>query len=194
MRRIIGIALLLLAGCTEPEPAPKPAAPAAPAGDAAASRAAFLTAYEVFMHPRCLNCHPAGDAPLQGEDSHVHAQNVKRGVDGRGLFAMKCTSCHQPEDLPGANMPPGHPDWRLPSAAAPLVFQGRSPAQLARQLKDPAQNGGKTPEQLLHHVEHDGLVLTCWTPGEGRAPPPISHEEFARAFRTWIETGAVEPE
>src|SRR2546428_9932466 len=39
--------------------------------DDAGSRAAFLAAYPVFMHPRCLNCHPRGDAPLQGEDSHI---------------------------------------------------------------------------------------------------------------------------
>ena len=28
-----------------------------------------------------MNCHPAGDAPLQGDDSRVHAQNVKRGAE-----------------------------------------------------------------------------------------------------------------
>ena len=40
----------------------------------AESRAAFLAAYKVFMHPRCMNCHPKGDAPLQGDDSHVHCR------------------------------------------------------------------------------------------------------------------------
>src|SRR4051812_25444687 len=58
--------------------------------DEAASRAAFLAAYPVLMHPRCMNCHPKGDAPLQGDDSHMHAQNVQRGPEGKGLFAMKC--------------------------------------------------------------------------------------------------------
>jgi len=60
--------------------------------DDAGSRAAFLAAYPVFMHPRCMNCHPKGDAPLQGEDSHIHAQNVQRGPDGKGLFALKCAN------------------------------------------------------------------------------------------------------
>ncbi len=55
----------------------------APASAAAATkedaaRAAFLAAYPVFMHPRCLNCHPMAEAPLQGDDSHPHAQNVQR--------------------------------------------------------------------------------------------------------------------
>src|SRR5262245_10196620 len=38
----------------------------------AEARAAFTEAFKVFSHPRCVNCHPAGDAPLQGEDSRPH--------------------------------------------------------------------------------------------------------------------------
>src|SRR5262245_7592385 len=72
------------------------------------SAAAFLEAYKVFMHPRCMNCHPAGDAPLQGDDSHPHAQLVTRGPDGKGKYAMKCSACHQDHNLPGENMPPGN--------------------------------------------------------------------------------------
>ena len=56
--------------------------------DAAASRAAFLQVYRVLTSPRCQNCHPAGDAPLQGDDSHVHIQNVKRG-----RTATACMAC-----------------------------------------------------------------------------------------------------
>jgi hypothetical protein len=157
------------------------------------SSEAFLAAYPVFMHPRCMNCHPAGDAPLQGDDSHVHAQNVKRGPDGKGLLALKCAACHQDANLPGANMPPGNPNWRLPAADMPLVFQGRSPAELARQLADPRTNGGKSLAEILHHVAEDGLVLGCWTPGDGRQPPPLAHDEFVRLVQTWIETGAATP-
>src|SRR5262245_19353006 len=95
--------------------AAKPAAPAEPAQaapavaaktkpDEAASRVAFKLAYTVFMHPRCMNCHPDGDIPLQGDDSHLHVQNVKRGHDGKGKFALKCANCHQLANLPGLNM------------------------------------------------------------------------------------------
>src|SRR5262249_58451043 len=45
--------------------------PAADREDPARARNAFTKAYPVFMHPRCQNCHPAGDTPLQGDDSHV---------------------------------------------------------------------------------------------------------------------------
>ena len=51
--------------------------------DDACAKAAFLAAYSVFMHPRCMNCHPVGDSPLQGDDSHPHEFGVKRGPDGK---------------------------------------------------------------------------------------------------------------
>ncbi|HKX62608.1 MAG TPA: hypothetical protein VJS65_12200 [Verrucomicrobiae bacterium] len=162
--------------------------------DTAASRAAFVAAYPVFMHPRCMNCHPTGNAPLQGDDSHPHAQNVQRGHDGKGLYALKCANCHQSENLPGLNMPPGNPNWHMLPPETPMVFQGKTPAQLARQLKDPRQNGGKTLEQLLHHITEDKLVLGGWEPGDGRTKPPQSHAEFSARMREWVEKGAAIPE
>ena len=163
--------------------------------DEAASSAAFLAAYPVFMHPRCMNCHPAGDIPLQGEDSHLHLQNVKRGADGKGLYALKCKNCHQDSNLVGEGMPPGHPDWRLPPGNMRMVFQGKSPAELARQLKDPKQNGGKTLEEIVKHVSDDSLVRQSgWSPPEGKSKPPLSHDEFATKVREWIEKGAAVPE
>jgi mono/diheme cytochrome c family protein len=157
------------------------------------SAEAFNEAYKVLMHPRCMNCHPSGDAPLQGDNSHIHAQNVTRGKDGKGVYAMKCSNCHQKENTPGLNMPPGDPEWHLPPANMKMVFQGKTPAQLAAQLKDPKQTG-KTLQQMLKHVEEDHLVINSgWNPGEGRTKPPLSHAEFAAKFREWIEKGAVIP-
>jgi hypothetical protein len=163
-------------------------------GDDAGARAAFLDVYKVLMHPRCMNCHPSGDSPLQGDDSHPHLQNVKRGEDGKGKYALKCANCHQDINLPGENMPPGNPTWQLPRKDLPLVFQGKSPRELADQLKDPKRNGGKTLEQLVEHVTHDKLVLWGWKPGDGRTKPPLSHDEFAKKFREWVEKGAASPE
>src|SRR5262245_64601330 len=76
--------LVLLQACRTDERSPRATASGAKS-DEAASRAAFRAVYPVFMHPRCMNCHPAGDVPLQGDDSHPHLQNVKRGPDGKGL-------------------------------------------------------------------------------------------------------------
>jgi hypothetical protein len=160
----------------------------------AAARAAFLETYKVFMHPRCMNCHPRGDVPLQGDDNRLHIPGVKRGPAGKGVYALKCANCHQHTNLPGEHMPPGNPNWHLPPPEMRMVFEGKTPAELARQLKDPKQNGGKTLEQILHHVTHDQLVLWGWHPGDGRTTPPLSHAEFTRKFREWVEQGAPVPE
>jgi hypothetical protein len=61
-------------------------------------------------------------------------------------------------------------------------------------LKSTKRNGGKTLEQLLEHVTSDALVLWGWEPGEGRTRPPLSHEEFVRRFREWVEKGAASPQ
>jgi hypothetical protein len=162
--------------------------------DAAASRAAFLQFYRVLTSPRCQNCHPAGDAPLQGDDSHVHLQNVKRGADGYGVTAMRCDTCHQAANVSGAHMPPGNPKWSLPSPGQKMVFAGRSPGELCRQIKDPKQNGGRSLEMLLDHVGHDDLVGWGWNPGVGRTSPPLSRADTVEQMKTWIAGGAACPE
>lgn len=162
------------------------------AKDSVASVEAFKKVYSVLMSPRCMNCHPAGDVPLQGDDSHLHTMNPQRGVEGKGVFAMKCGNCHQPTNTPGKNTPPGNPNWHLPPANMKMVFQGRTPYQLAKQLVDPKQNGNKDMKKLLEHAD-DGLVLAGWNPGEGRTLPPMSHADFKKAWTTWLTTGAYAP-
>lgn len=161
--------------------------------DSTASKKAFLKVYEVLMSPRCMNCHPSGDIPLQGDDSHLHLQGVKRGPDGKGLFALKCANCHQFYNLPGLHMPPGNPKWSLPPANMKMVFQGKSPHELAVQLLDKKRNGGKSVRALIKHITSDTLVLAGWTPADGLAMPPLSHHEFVIAFKEWISNGAVSP-
>jgi hypothetical protein len=161
--------------------------------DSVASVQAFMGVYKVLISPRCMNCHPSGDAPLQGDDSHVHTMNVQRGIDGHGIYALKCSNCHQAQNTPGLHMPPGNPKWALPPADMKMVFQGRTPRQLAKQLLNPKQNGGKSRQQLIDHATSDGIVLGGWNPGEGRTLPPMSHAEFAKFFKTWIDKGAYLP-
>jgi hypothetical protein len=160
--------------------------------DSIESVKAFMQVYKVLMSPRCMNCHPSGDIPLQGDDSQLHTMFPRRGKDGKGVYAMKCTNCHQPTNTSGVHTPPGNPNWHLPPADMKMVFQGRTPRQLAKQLIDPKQNGHKTREQLIEHADDD-LVLAGWNPGEGRTLPPLSHEEFKKAWITWITKGAYAP-
>jgi mono/diheme cytochrome c family protein len=161
--------------------------------DKIASQNAFLQVYKVFMSPRCMNCHPAGDVPLNGDDNHLHPQGVKRGEDGKGLYALKCANCHQSQNMPGLNMPPGVPDWHLPPADMRMVFQGKTAHELALQIKDLKQNGGKSPHDLIEHMKTD-LVKWAWNPGNGRSQPPLSYTEFYNQFKLWIDKGAVAPD
>jgi cytochrome c5 len=162
--------------------------------DAAAAQAAFNRAWTVFVSPRCLNCHPSGDTPLQGDDSHVHIQDVKRGATGKGVYGMKCNTCHQAANLPGANMPPGNPHWHLPPAEMKMVIQGKTAGQFCRQLKDPAKNGDRTLAQIIDHVSSDDLVGWGWNPGDGRTLPPLSRPEFVAAMKAWVDNGAACPQ
>jgi hypothetical protein len=158
-------------------------------GAATDSAAAWNTIYTVLQHPRCLNCHPVGDAPFVGESRQPHPQNVHRGAEGNGSFGMRCATCHQSANLPGAHLPPGSPNWHMPNPAMPLVFEGRSSGDLCRQLRDAKQNGGKTPEQLLQHMSEDPLVLWGWSPGDGRPPVSIPHADLVKAVRAWVDGG-----
>ena len=169
------------------------AAPRAPKPDAAASNQAFLQVYRVLTSPRCQNCHPAGDSPLQGDDSHVHLQNVKRGKDGHGVYGMRCDTCHQAANLSGEHMPPGNPKWSLPTPENKMVFVGRTPAELCRQIKDPKQNGNRSLQQIFDHIATDDLVGWGWNPGEGRALPPLTRPETVAQLRIWIDGGAACP-
>ncbi|TDO22482.1 hypothetical protein [Pedobacter duraquae] len=161
--------------------------------DSIASVAAFKKVYSVLMSPRCMNCHPAGDVPLQGDDSHLHAMLPKRGLEGKGKYAMKCANCHQPTNIAGLNKPPGHPNWHLPPADMKMVFQGKTANELAKQLLDPRTNGNKNMKQLIAHAD-DGLVKAGWNPGEGRTLPPLSHAAFKKAWIAWLSNGAYAPE
>jgi hypothetical protein len=160
--------------------------------DSVESAQAFLQVYKVLMSPRCMNCHPAGDRPLQGDDSHTHIMNVQRGKDGKGIYALKCSNCHQPENTPGLHTPPGNPKWQLPPANMKMVFQGRSAHDLALQIMDYNRNGHKNKEQLIEHAR-DTLVKIGWNMGEGRTPPPLQYDEFVKVWDTWINKGGYAP-
>lgn len=160
--------------------------------DSIKSVEAFKKVYSVLMHPRCMNCHPSGDIPLQGDDSHAHNMLPQRGIDGKGVSTMKCITCHASKGVPGEHTPPGNANWHLPPADMKMVFQGKSPRELAMQLVDSKKNGHKDIKALRKHAEDD-LVKTGWKMGGDRALPPLSYEEFRQAWYTWIDNGAFAP-
>lgn len=188
---LLGVGAGLAAGCgaTGGKAGDRSAGGETAAAGPASSLAGWQVLYPVLQHPRCVNCHPAGDAPLQGDAQLPHSQFVQRGPDGRGMYALRCGDCHQSTNLPGEHLPPGTPNWRLPHRDEPLVFQGRSSAELCRQLKDPEHNGHQSLEQLYAHMAGDPLVLWGWDPGPGRTPVPTPHAEVVAAMRAWIDGG-----
>lgn len=160
--------------------------------DSVESAEAFMEVYKVLMSPRCMNCHPAGDVPLQGDNSQIHTMFPKRGKDGHGLYAMKCSNCHQATNVPGVHTPPGNPKWALPPADMKMVFENKTPRELALQIMDYNRNGHKNVAQLVEHAR-DTLVKAGWDMGEGRVPPPLKYDDFLKVWDTWIEKGGYAP-
>lgn len=158
------------------------------------ARAAFNEAVKVFFSARCINCHPDGDNPLQGNESKVHEPEVLRGIEGRGTEDIQCAMCHLETNTDGENMPPGVPDWHMPPTAHKMIFQGLTAAQLCSNLKDPQKNGGKkSAKEAVEHLGTDPKVLWAWNPGTNRTIPPMSHEDFLKKMNDWVVNGAACP-
>jgi hypothetical protein len=150
----------------------------------------FVEIAKVLQSPRCMNCHPSGDAPLHGDTSTAHSMNVSRRSVDAGLG---CTTCHRGANQDEPHAPPGVVGWRMPGAETPMVFQGLTAAELCGRLKDSKQNGGRTPAMLQDHMDHDALVLWGWNPGPGRTLPPLTHDVLMTHVKRWVEAGAPCP-
>lgn len=151
---------------------------------------------DVLTSPRCINCHPNDNIPKQGDDSHPHYFGMSRGKNNLGYEATKCTTCHQTENNDYSGVP-GAPEWSL--APAQMFWDGLSRKEIAESMMDPIRNGGRTPEETMHHLTEHELVLWAWNPGvkaDGipREIPPVPLEEYKKAVKEWIENGAIIPE
>jgi hypothetical protein len=187
--KAVRVTLLVLAGgalfaVTQGSARAVDAAPPAP------GVADFAPIAQDLLSPRCLNCHPAGDAPLIGDHGFPHRMNVSRKSAEAGL---PCTTCHRDQNADRPHAPPGAPNWHMPPRETPMVFQGKSPRELCETLKDPAQNGGRSLAALEEHFATDPIVLWGFAPGPGRSLPPVSHPELVRHVQRWIAAGAPCP-
>ena len=155
----------------------------------------FDIVMEVLTHKRCVNCHPAGDTPLQGEDSHLHNFGIVRGEDDHGLAGYTCNTCHQDENNNYSGVP-GAPHWAV--APREMAWEGKTRVEIAQQMMDPKRNGGRSHKEVEEHLTEHELVLWAWDPGvdaEGieREKPPIPKDQYIAAVKEWIENGAVIP-
>ncbi len=189
------LALWLLAAALAPAGAAEALRPvdafAGIADPAQRSLALFEEAGKVLQHPRCVNCHPAGDRPLQGEEARLHVPAVQRGEGGLGVAGLRCTACHGAANYDPAGVP-GHPEWLL--APIEMAWEDRTLGQICEQIKDPARNGGKDMAALVDHMAHDSLVGWGWTPGAGRTPAPGDQASFGALIEAWAASGAHCPQ
>jgi hypothetical protein len=152
----------------------------------ARSVALFTEAGKVLQHPRCLNCHPAGDSPTQTDAMRLHQPLVVRGDADIGAVGMMCGTCHHAENFDPANVP-GHPEWHL--APKEMAWQGKSLGAICEQIKDKTRNGGRDMPALIKHMAEDSLVGWGWKPGGNRTPAPGTQAEFGALIKAWVETG-----
>lgn len=156
------------------------------------SEIAFNTMMDVLTHQRCINCHPNDNVPKQGEDQHPHRFGITRV---NSMNATNCNTCHQASNNDYSGVP-GAPEWSL--APDKMRWEGLSRIEIARSMMNPENNGGRTPEDVMHHLTEHELVLWAWEPGidaEGnpREKPPVPVDEYIAAVKKWIELGAVIP-
>jgi hypothetical protein len=161
----------------------------------ARSKALFSEAAKVLTDPRCMNCHPAGDHPLQGADHRIHDPTAFRGEANNGVPGLLCATCHSSRNYTlsvgeaSYQSIPGHPRWGL--APPEMAWEGKSVGEICQQLKDPKRNGGRSLALLQEHVARDDLVGWAWNPGVGRIPAPGTQEQLGVLIQAWIETGAA---
>jgi hypothetical protein len=154
------------------------------------SAALFTELGKVLTHPRCVNCHPAGDRPRQGDEGRLHQPPVDRGPDGHGLAAMRCPICHQQANFEPGRVP-GHPEWHL--APRQMAWEGKTLGEICLQIKDRKRNGNRSLADLIHHIEADTLVGWAWSPGFGRRPAPGTQRQAGALAEAWVNTGAACP-
>jgi hypothetical protein len=152
------------------------------------SRAIFSEMAKVLTNPRCMNCHPATNRLLQGNDKHPHWPVATRDTP--------CVTCHTDRNFTlheGASYRsiPGHPRWM--AAPIEMAWEGKSVGEICRQIKDPDLNGGRNLSLLHEHLAHDDLVAWGWQPGAGRDPAPGSQALLGELVQAWIDTGALCP-
>jgi hypothetical protein len=74
-----------------------------------------------------------------------------------------------------------------------------SSAEVCRAVTDRSKNDNLDGQGLLRHHEEEPLVLWAFQPGRRidgtpRTLPPLTHEQFVAATRTWVEAGTPCPQ
>jgi hypothetical protein len=162
----------------------------------ARSVALFEEAGKVIMHPRCVNCHPATERPLQAwRWCRISPRCSRRGRfrharhDLQHLPRPGERRAHRAGGRSGEH--PGHPEWHV--APIEQAWENRTLGEICLQIKDVQRNGGKDMAELVAHMAEDTLVGWGWNPGKGREPVPGTQQQFGEIFKAWADSGAECP-
>ena len=154
-------------------------------GDQEARSAAYFTELgKVLTSPRCLNCHPAGDRPRQGDMARLHQPPVERGADGFGLPALRCPICHQAANFGGV---PGNPIWHL--APHEMAWEGKTLSRFALRSRTPRRMAAARWRRSWNTS-----ARIIWSGGRGRPVPagnprPARRKRRARSLRRGCRPG-----
>ncbi len=149
------------------------------------AEALFGEIARVLRHPRCINCHPQAERPLQGDKGRLHEPWVVRASSGLGAPGQYCSTCHGTANYLNV---PGGPKWYLAPARSGWV--GRSPRKICQQLKDSANHGGRDLDALHEFIASDSFVAYGWNAPEHLSSAPGDQATLAALFRAWIDAGA----
>ena len=106
-----------------------------------------------------MNCHPAGDHPLQGADNTSPCHPYGVAIQGAwrpiasAVIPKKNVTLH---DAASYKSIPGHPRWGV--APLSMAWEGKSLGEICRQLKDANLKGGRDLALLQKHIAKDDLV------------------------------------
>ena len=155
------------------------------------SQALFTELGKVLTHPRCLNCHPVGDRPRQGEHGRLHQPPVARGPTASvstpyvARFATRA-----PISTPAGSR--ATPNGTLPPSKW-LGMANRCTISASRSRTRRAMAAALSAD-LTHHIGDDTLVGWAWAPGFGREPAPGTQKEAGALVEAWVKTGAACPD
>ena len=161
------------------------------------SRALFNEIAKVVTHPRCMNCHPAGNHPLQGDDRHEHLPPVPRGEAGLGVAGLNCATCHTERNftLVGA----ARPTRAFRAIRAGASRRSKWPGKASRSARSASSSRTRRATADARSRCCTSISrTTTWSRGAGSRAKGASRrradqKQLGALAQAWIESGAQCP-
>ena len=139
------------------------------------SRVMFNEIAKVLTHPRCMNCHPAGEIRCRARTvtNICRRRGAKTSLQVRSAPPARLVTTTRTSQSPRPPPTKASPAIRAgASRRCRWLWQGKSIGDICRQVKDVSRNGGRDLALLQEHIAKDDLVAWGSNPGPGREPAP----------------------